>query len=119
MMGVIRRIITGVIVLFILLYGGYFSIRNMDTIGVSLPFFGDYRLPSFVAFWAAFVSGAIFSGLYFGLEIASKTMQVRRLRKEVHGSKVRPHKRARRFLREEEPETKPEPSIYSQDNKEF
>ena len=119
-MGLIRRIFTGVIVLIGLLYGVYFSVRNMEAIAVNLPFFGNYNIPSFVGFIAAFVLGLTVAAVYFSVELLSKSMQLRRLRRDLNGSHHKPHKRVRRFLRENEPETShPEPSIYSSDSKEF
>ena len=119
MISLIRRLIVGLIALALVVYGIIFSVRNMDTITVDVPLLQVYQVPAFVAFIVVFVIGFSIAALYSGLELARKAMQVRRLRKEMNVSKREPHRRVRRFLKEEDPDTKPEPSIQSIDSKEF
>ena len=91
----------------------------MEAVSISLPFFGDYQVPGFVAYLGAFLVGAIIVAVYSTLEHLRKSMQLRKLRKDLNGSRRQPHKRVRRFLKEDEPITQPEPSIQSIDSKEF
>jgi uncharacterized integral membrane protein len=120
MLGLIRRLLVGLVALTIVIYGIFFSIRNMDAISVDVPLLHVYQVPAFVAFLALFFIGFFLASAYSALELARKSMQIRRLRKEINVSKREPHKRARRFLREEDsPETRPEPSIQSLESKEY
>ncbi|MES2744079.1 MAG: LapA family protein [Bdellovibrionota bacterium] len=120
MLSLIRRLIVGLVALILVVYGIYFSVQNMDTISVDVPLLHVYQVPAFVAFIAVFLIGFFLAAAYSALEIARKSMQLRRLRKEINVSKREPHKRVRRFLREEKaPETKPEPSIQSIESKDY
>lgn len=118
-MSLIRRILSAVLGLIGLLYGIYFSVQNLETIQIKLPFLGEYQVPAFVAFLGAFLVGVVITFAYSSVEHVRKSMQLRKLRKDLNGSKRQPHKRVRRFLREEEPVTKPEPSIQGIDSKDF
>lgn len=115
----IRRIISAILGLAGLIYGIYFSLNNLETILVKVPGFGEHQVPAFVAFIGAFLVGVIITTAYSSVSHLSKSMQLRKLRKEINGTRRQPHKRVRRFLREEEPLTKPEPSIQSIDAKDF
>lgn len=116
MISLVRRLIVGLIALVLVVYAIFFSIRNMDTITVDVPLLHVYQVPAFVAYLTVFFIGFVLAAAYSTLEILRKTMQLRKLRKEMNTSKRQPHKRVRRFMREEEvPETKPEPSIQSLD----
>ena len=119
MISLIRRLIVGLIALTLVVYGIFFSVRNMATIAVDVPLLHVYQVPAFVAFIAVFFIGFLVAGLYIGLEIFRKTIQLRRLRKEITASKREPLKRVRRFLTDDEPEPKPQPSIQNLDSKEF
>ncbi len=113
MLDLIRRLLVGLVALIFVVYGIFFSISNMDTISVDVPLLHVYQVPAFVAFIGMFFLGFIASALYLSLELFRKTLLVRKLRKEVGQSKREPHKRSRDFLKEDAPETKPEPSIQS------
>ncbi|MBC7660596.1 MAG: LapA family protein [Chitinophagaceae bacterium] len=115
----IRRIFTGLVALAGLIYAIFFSVRNMEALPINLPFFGDYRVPGFVAYLGAFILGALIVTVMSTLEHIRKSMQLRKLRKDLNGSRRQPHKRVRRFLKEDEPVTQPEPSIQSLDSKDF
>lgn len=119
MLSLVRRLIAGLVGLIIIVYGIFFSLRNMETISVDVPLLHVYQVPAFVAFIATFLIGFVIAGAYSCLEIIRKTMLVRKLRKEMSVSKRQPHRRARRFLREEEPITAPEPTIQSLEVKEY
>lgn len=118
-MSLIRRILSAILGLVGLLYGIYFSVNNLETIVVKLPLVGEYQVPAFVAFIGAFLVGVVITFAYSSVEHIRKSMQLRKLRKEVNGTKRQPHKRVRRFLREEEPVTLPEPSVQGIDSKDF
>lgn len=112
MISLIRRLIVGLIALVLVVYGIFFSIRNMDTISVDVPLLHVYQVPAFVAFIVVFFVGFFLAAAYSALELTRKSMQVRKLRKEMNVSKREPHRRVRRFLREEEkPESQPEPTV--------
>ncbi len=113
MIDLIRRLLVGLIALVFVVYGIFFSVSNMDTISVDVPLLHVYQVPAFVAYIAIFFLGFIVSALYLSLELFRKTILVRKLRKEVKGSKRESNKRSRNFLKEDAPETKPEPSIQS------
>ncbi|RZA13779.1 MAG: LapA family protein [Proteobacteria bacterium] len=115
----IRRIITGLIGLIGLIYAIYFSVRNMEALPLNMPLLGDFVVPGFVGYLGAFILGAVIVAVFSGFEHVRKSMQLRKLRKELNGSRRQPHKRVRRFLKEDEPVTQPEPSIQSLDSKEF
>lgn len=120
MLSLVRRLLVGLIALVLVVYGIFFSIRNMETISVDVPLLHVYQVPAFVAYIAVFSIGFILAAAYSTLEIVRKSMQVRKLRREMNVSKREPRKRVRRFLREEEaPVTKPEPSIQIIESKEF
>jgi len=118
-MTLIRRIISGVLGLIGLIYGIYFSVNNLDVIMVRVPGFGDHPAPVFVVTLCAFFLGALITALYSSVSHVSKSLQLRKLRKDLDGSRRPVHKRVRRFLKEDEPLTKAEPSIHSLDSKEF
>ncbi len=118
-MTLVRRILSGLLGLIGLIYGIYFSVNNLETILVKLPFFGEYQTPAFVAFIGAFILGVLVAALYSSVSHISKSIQLRKLRKDLNGSRRPTHNRVRRFLKEDEPLTKPEPSIQSLDSKEF
>jgi len=118
-MSLIRRIISAILGLLGLIYAIYFSVNNLETILVKLPFLGEYTVPAFVAFLGAFLVGVVVTFAYSSVEHLRKSMQLRKLRREVNGTRRQPHKRVRRFLKEEEPVTLPEPSVQGIDSKDF
>lgn len=62
----------------------YVSHFNKDRCPVSLPpWIEMISLPSYALVLGSFMFGAVVASLYFGLESAAKTLEVRRLRKEV------------------------------------
>ena len=111
-MSYLRRLVSFVLVLICLGYGGYFGFLNMDKVYVNVPYFGEYRVAGFLAFLTAFILGGFFAAIFFGYDFFRKTFEVHRSRRALSRVHQEPHRRVSRFL-EDEPETSPrrEPSL--------
>ncbi|WP_141735871.1 LapA family protein [Oligoflexus tunisiensis] len=111
-MSYLRRLISFVVVLIFLGYGGYFGFLNMDKVYVNVPYFGEYRVAGFLAFLASFIFGALFAAVFFGYDFFRKTFEVHQSRRALSRVHQEPHRRVSRFL-EDDTDTTPhhEPSL--------
>jgi uncharacterized integral membrane protein len=112
-MSYLRRLISFVVVLAFLSYGGYFGFLNTDKVYVNIPYFGEYRVVGSLAFLASFVLGALFAALFFGYDFFRKTFEVHKSRRALSRAHQEPHRRVSRFLEEDNETTTPrrEPSL--------
>lgn len=109
-MSYIRRLISFLVVLLFIGFGGYFGFLNMDRIYVSVPFVGEFKVVGFLAFLLAFMLGGVFAAVFFGYDFFRKSLEVRRNRRDLQRAQKEPHHRVSRFL-EEETQARKEPSI--------
>jgi len=112
-MSYLRRLISFVVVLICLGYGGYFGFLNMDKVYVNVPYFGEYRVAGFLVFLACFILGALFAAVFFGYDFFRKSFEVHKSRRELSRAHQEPHRRVSRFLEEDNDNTTPrrEPSL--------
>jgi uncharacterized integral membrane protein len=83
-MKAIKKFINLLFILACISYLAFFSYLNVETIYVHFPYIGEFRLPAAVAFLCTFIAGAVFSGFYFLLDTAKKSMEIKRNRKELY-----------------------------------
>lgn len=112
-MSYLRRLMSFVVVLIFLGYGGYFGFLNMDKIYVNVPYFGEYRVAGFLAFLTAFILGASFAAVFFGYDFFRKTFEVHKSRRALSRAHQEPNLRVSRFLEDDHDTTTPrrEPSL--------
>ena len=62
----------------------YFAIYNQDRVHMQLPPLLDHiTVPAYMAFGACFLLGALLTTLFHALDSVKKTVEIRRLRKQL------------------------------------
>jgi len=62
----------------------YFAIYNQDRVHMRLPPLLDHiTVPAYMAFGACFLLGALLTTLFHALDSVKKTLEIRRLRKQL------------------------------------
>jgi uncharacterized integral membrane protein len=102
-MSFVRRFLNFLVIIFVMGYGGYFGFLNMERVYVHVPLFGEYRIPSFLAFLITFLLGALFAAVFFGYDFFKKSFELRRTRKAVHRGHKEAQMRVSRFLEQDAP----------------
>jgi uncharacterized integral membrane protein len=87
----LRKLLSLLLILFAITYAGFFAFLNSAPIYVNLPYFGEYKAPGAVSFILAFVMGALFAMLYFGLDSMKKSFELRRRGRELSALKRDQH----------------------------
>lgn len=112
----LKRLISIVLILTGIAYAGYFSWHNMDIVRIDVPLLGEFHVAGCIAYLACFVVGALFATLFLSIELARKSFQLRKSRKELSKAAKQPHKRVSRFLEEEAPARSIEEPIITRDD---
>jgi hypothetical protein len=97
-------------------YGSYFAYLNTETARIDVPLLGDFHPMAFVAYFACFVTGAVFASIFFSVELARKSWQLRYHKKELGKAQKQPHKRVSRFLEEDAPAISLEEPVITRDD---
>ena len=63
---------------------GYFAMYNLDRVSISIPPWVEHlSVPAYLAFVFFFLIGSAVTWIYFGIEYTKKSMEVRRLTKQL------------------------------------
>lgn len=95
---------------------GYFSAHNLERIYVNIPQVGEFKMRAAIAFIFCFSAGAFMTVLYFGLDAFKKTLQIKRLKKQVIKLKKQLITTEKIAPTTPEPETVPETSVQTVEN---
>ncbi len=65
-------------------FSGYFAMYNLDRVSISMPPWLEHlSIPAYLAFIIFFLMGSGVTWIYFGIEYTKKSMEVRRLTKQL------------------------------------
>lgn len=112
----IRRLVNVILILFAIGYGGYFCWHNMEIVRIDVPLLGEFHVAGCVAYLGCFIVGGLFAAIFFSIELARKSLQLRKSRKELNKAVKQPHKRVSRFLEEDAPSLSIEEPIITRDD---